>query len=146
MLTMTTLRRLWLSNGPLTAAGLLMVAALAAFLAGLRLDPRVITGAPAWLKPAKFAASTAIYLFTLAWIFSYLPDWPRLRRRVGGFTAAIFVFEVTAIALQAWRGRCSGRWVSASWRSRSPPSRWPWPCGASRLSTAPWAARSGSGW
>jgi hypothetical protein len=107
MLTMTTLRRLWRSNAPLTAAGLLMVAALAAFLAGLRLDPRVITGARAWLKPAKFAASTAIYLFTLAWIFSYLADWPRLRRRVGGFTAAMFVFEVTAIALQAWRGRTS---------------------------------------
>ncbi len=39
MLTMTTLRRLWTSNAPLTAAGLLMVAALATFLAGLGLIP-----------------------------------------------------------------------------------------------------------
>ena len=107
MLTMTTLRRLWLSNAPLTAAGLLMVAALAAFLAGLRLDPRVITGAPAWLKPAKFGASTAIFMFTLAWMFSYLPLWPRLRRTVGWIAAATLVLEVALIALQAWRGQTS---------------------------------------
>jgi hypothetical protein len=107
MLTMTTLRRLWLSNAPLTAAGLLMVAALAAFLAGLWLDPRVITGAPAWLKPAKFAASTAIFMFTLAWMFSYLPGWPRLRRTVGWIAAATLVLEVALIALQAWRGKTS---------------------------------------
>ena len=104
---MTTLRRLWLSNALLTAAGLLMVAALAAFLAGLRLDPRVITGAPAWLKPAKFAASTAIFMFTLAWMFSYLPGWPRLRRTVGWIAAATLVLEVVLIAFQAWRGKTS---------------------------------------
>ena len=104
---MTTLRRLWTSNAPLTAAGLLMVAVLAPFLAGLWLDPRVITGAPAWLKPAKFAASTAIFMFTLAWMFSYLPGWPRLRRAVGWITAAMLVLEVSLIALQAWRGRTS---------------------------------------
>jgi hypothetical protein len=104
---MTTLRRLWTSNAPLTAAGLLMVAALATFLAGLGLDPRVITGAPAWLKPAKFAASTAIFMFTLAWMFSYLPGWPRLRRTVGWITAATLVLEVSLITLQAWRGTTS---------------------------------------
>ena len=107
MLTMTTLRRLWTSNAPLTAAGLLMVAALATFLAGLGLDPRVITGAPAWLKPAKFAASTSIFMFTLAWMFSYLPGWPRLRRAVGWIAAATLVLEVALIALQAWRGTTS---------------------------------------
>jgi hypothetical protein len=107
MLTMATLRRLWLSNAPLTAAGLLMVAALAPILAGLWLDPRLITGAPAWLKPAKFAASTAIYMFTLTWIFGYLPDWPRLRRRVGWTTAVVLVLEVAVIVLQASRGTTS---------------------------------------
>ena len=34
-----------------------------------------IGGAPAWLKPAKFAASIAIYTLTLAWVFTYLPEW-----------------------------------------------------------------------
>ena len=59
---------------------LMLAVLLAAFsLLGLWLDPRLITGAPAWLKPAKFAVSTAIYAFTLAWVFSYLREWPRTR-------------------------------------------------------------------
>src|SRR5437867_3161793 len=94
MLTMTTLRRLYTIDAPLTATGLLMLAGLIAALAGLWLDPRVITGAPAWLKPAKFAASTAIYTLTLAWMFTYLPDWLRTRRVVGWATAVILVLEV----------------------------------------------------
>lgn len=84
-----------------------MVAALVPLLAGLGLDARVITGAPAWLKPAKFAASTALFMFTLAWMFSYLPGWPRLRRIAGWLTAATLVLEVSLITLQAWRGTTS---------------------------------------
>jgi hypothetical protein len=101
------LSRTWRSDKTLTASALLMLGALAAFLIGLALDPRVITGAPAWLKPAKFAISTAIYMFTLAWVFTYLSDWPRLRRIVGRGTAVIFIAEVVIIAAQAWRGTTS---------------------------------------
>jgi hypothetical protein len=104
---MTTLRRLWTTDVPLTATGLLMLAGLVAALAGLWLDPRVITGAPAWLKPAKFAVSTAIYTLTLAWIFTYLHDWPRTRHIVGWTTAVILVLEVGLIYVQAWRGTTS---------------------------------------
>lgn len=50
-----TLKRLWQGNRPLTATGLLMLAALAAALIGLAVDSRIITGAPAWLKPAPVA-------------------------------------------------------------------------------------------
>ena len=64
----------------LTFTGLLMLVVLAASLAGLWLDPRVITGAPAWLKPVKFAISIAIYTLTLVWVFTYLPEWARTRR------------------------------------------------------------------
>jgi hypothetical protein len=85
----------------------MMLAVLAASVAGLRLEPRVILGAPAWLKPVKFAVSTSIYMFTMAWIFSYLPEWPRVRRRVGWMTAIILVAEVAIIDLQAWRGTTS---------------------------------------
>jgi hypothetical protein len=106
-LTMTTLRRLWTSDATLTATGLLMLAALGGFVAGLWLDPRLITGAPTWLKPAKFAVSIAIYTFTLAWIFTYLRDWVRMRRIVGRTTAVVLVAEVAIIALQAWRGTTS---------------------------------------
>ena len=112
MLTMATLRRLWNSNAPLTAGGLLMLAVLAANLIGLGLDPPVITGMPAWLKPAKFASSTAIYMFTLAWIFGHLPGWPRMRRVVGWMTAVILVGEVALINLQAWRGTTSHNHVT----------------------------------
>jgi hypothetical protein len=101
------LSRLWKSDRALTAAALLMLGALAAFLVGIVADPRVITGVPAWLKPAKFAISTAIYMLTLAWIFTYLSEWPRLRRLVGRATVGIFILEVAIIALQAWRGTTS---------------------------------------
>ncbi len=101
------LTRLRAGSPVLTAGALLMCAALAASLIGMLVDPRTITGAPAWLKPAKFAVSTAIYMLTLAWIFTLLPDWPRMRRIVGWMTAGIFVLEVAIIDLQAWRGTTS---------------------------------------
>jgi hypothetical protein len=101
------LSRIRKSDSALTVSALLMVGALVAFVVGLIIDPRLITGAPAWLKPAKFAVSTAIYMFTLAWVFTYLSEWPRLRKLVGRGTAAVFIVEVAIIALQAWRGTTS---------------------------------------
>lgn len=98
------LARLWRTDAPLTCVGLLMLLALPVSLAGLALDPRTIGGAPAWLKPAKFAASTAIYSLTLAWVFTWLTGWPRVRRVVGWTTAIVLALEVGVIALQAWRG------------------------------------------
>jgi len=74
---------------------------------GIWIDPRDITGAPAWLKPAKFALSTAVYTLTLAWVFTYLPDWPRTRRIVGRATAVVMLVEIAIIDLQAWRGTTS---------------------------------------
>ncbi len=101
------LARLWQASPPLTAVGLLMIAAAVASLVGMLVDPRVITGAPAWLKPFKFAVSTAVYSMTLAWVFTYLSDRPRVRRVVGWATAIVFVLEVAIIDVQAWRGTTS---------------------------------------
>ena len=53
------LKRFWKTDAPLTLTGLLMLPALALAAIGLIVDPRIITGAPAWLKPAKFAVSIA---------------------------------------------------------------------------------------
>lgn len=100
-------RRLQTTDPLLTWTGVGMLAVLALTLVGLRLDPREIAGTPAWLKPAKFAASTAIYSFTLAWFLGYLTDRPRLRRRASRITAAVFVLEVAIISLQAARGTTS---------------------------------------
>jgi hypothetical protein len=101
------LSRMWQASPPLTAVGLLMLAVAVPSAVGIFIDPRVITGAPAWLKPFKFAVSTSIYSLTLAWIFSLLPEWPRLRRMVGWTTAIVFVLEVALIDMQAWRGTTS---------------------------------------
>lgn len=100
-------RGLWAVSPPLTATGTLMLGVAAASLVGLVADPRVITGAPAWLKPFKFGVSTAAYSFTVAWVLGRLAGWPRLRRIVGWTTAIVFVFEVAVIALQAARGTTS---------------------------------------
>ena len=103
----TMVARLWTGSPALTTAGLLMIGVLAASIAGLVVDSRVITGAPAWLKPAKFAVSNAIYMLTLAWIFTHLPAWPRTRRIAGWVTAVVLVLEVVIIDAQAWRGTTS---------------------------------------
>jgi hypothetical protein len=103
----TGLATLWAGSPVLTAAGLLMVGALLVSLVGLLVDPRVVTGAPAWMKPVKFAVSTAIYMLTLAWIFTLLPEWRRTRHVVGWMTAVILVLEVAIIDTQAWRGTTS---------------------------------------
>lgn len=101
------LTRLWRTDAPLTATGLGMTVVLILAIAGLWLDPRTVGGAPAWLKPAKFAASIALYTLTLAWIFTWLADWRRTRRWVSRVSAAVFVLEVAIIALQAARGTTS---------------------------------------
>lgn len=52
-----------LISASLACGALLIVAGI-----GLAVDPRMITGAPAWLKPAKFCISVIVYLVTLAWV------------------------------------------------------------------------------
>jgi len=98
------MKTLWNSSKPLTAVGMLMIVVFLFSLVGVLVDPRVITGAPAWMKPTKFAISTAIYSLTLAWVFTYLPEWPRLKSITGWITAVVFVLEVAIIDLQAARG------------------------------------------
>jgi hypothetical protein len=105
--TAALLQRLWGASAPLTAVGTLMVVVAGVSLVGMVIDPGIITGAPAWLKPFKFAISTALYSLTLAWIFTWLSGWPRVRRVVGWTTAIVFVLEVAIIDAQAWRGTTS---------------------------------------
>jgi hypothetical protein len=94
-------------RNPLQFVTALMAVLAVVFGAAMLVDPRTIDGAPAWLKPAKFAVSTAIYSATLAWVLTHLPGWPRLRRVAAVTTATVFVVEVALIALQAGRGTYS---------------------------------------
>src|SRR5687767_5106446 len=88
------LTRLWQSDARLTAVGLTMLVLLGLTAVALLLDPREIGGAPAWMKPAKFAASIAIYTLTLAWVFTYLPEWVKTRRIVGWITTVTLILEI----------------------------------------------------
>jgi hypothetical protein len=101
------LKTLWDTDARLTAVGIAMCALLAATAVALLVDPRDVMGAPAWMKPAKFAASIGIYTLTLAWVFTYLPEWTRTRRVVSWITAVTLVLEIVIIDVQAWRGTTS---------------------------------------
>jgi len=76
-------------------------------LAAMVVDQRTLLGVSVWLKPAKFAASIAIYAWTLAWFMPYVtgPRWAKGLIRWG--TAAAMVVEIVCIAGQSWRGTTS---------------------------------------
>jgi len=100
-------RKLWAASAPLTATSVLMFAAFLASAGGIFLDHRMITGAPAWLKPAKFGISTAIYSATIAWLFRYIAVWPRFVRAMGWALAIVLIVEVGIIDVQAARDTTS---------------------------------------
>ncbi|MBK8899618.1 MAG: hypothetical protein IPM53_00400 [Anaerolineaceae bacterium] len=67
-------------------------------------DSRLVTGAPVWVKPMKFAISITLYTGTLAWLLSYVEGHPRLVRWIAGLTALGFLVEYVGIFIQATRG------------------------------------------
>jgi hypothetical protein len=85
---------------------LVMVGMLAVAIVGLVLDDRVITGVPAWLKPAKFALSGAVYLVALAYMARGLRR-TRTLRVVTTALPLVLGFEVVVIFAQAIRGTTS---------------------------------------
>ncbi|TWG14567.1 hypothetical protein [Actinoplanes teichomyceticus] len=74
---------------------------------GLATDPRVLTGAPIWLKPFKFAVSFALYAWTLDWLLSVLPRPGRLAGRAATTVVGASVIELAIIVVQAARGTTS---------------------------------------
>ena len=88
----------------LTALFWSMVVLTLVALAGLFLDPRTITGAPAFLKPLKFAVSVALYALSFGWVLRQIEGRVRLRRRLGDLTAGVLALELALIFLQAARG------------------------------------------
>lgn len=94
---------LYRSSSWLTVNGLLMTATIPFSLAGLVLDPTVITGAPAWMKPLKFGISTALFSFTVAWIIGNLCRNPRIASVAGKLLAFALTLEIVLIDMQAAR-------------------------------------------
>jgi hypothetical protein len=104
---MEQFRRFWSESKVLTAVSFLMLPVFALSVAGIFLDPRTITGVPAWLKPAKFAISIAIYAGTLAWVFQFITVHRRFVQWLGIITAVALTVEIVIIDLQAARGTTS---------------------------------------
>ena len=104
-------RRLAVQHRPLAVSGLATLGLLALFVVGLVLDPRTIGGAPAWLKPTKFAVSITVYTFTLLWLLGHVRQdvrWrARLVRAAGWVVLVMFVIEWIAILAQVVRGTTS---------------------------------------
>ena len=99
---------LGLASAPaLTVLGFVMAADLALSAVGLVVDHRVITGAPAWLKPAKFALSTMIAGWSFAFCIASLRAWPRLARALDWVLAVALAIEIALIDMQAARGTTS---------------------------------------
>lgn len=67
-------------------------------------DSRVVTGAPVWIKPMKFAISIALYTATLIWMLSFVEGKRRLVNLIAIGTTAGFLVEYFVIFVQAARG------------------------------------------
>lgn len=103
----TLLARLRRASPALTVVGFVMAADLVFCLIGLVVDRRVITGAPAWLKPAKFALSTMIACWSFAYCIAAVAVWPRFVRALDMLLAAGLFLEIALIDMQAARGTTS---------------------------------------
>ena len=94
---------LYAGSSWLTITGILMLIDTGIALAGLALDPTMITGAPAWLKPLKFGISTSIFCFTIAYTIGRLVRTRRFATILGKAMAAALVPEIALIDMQAAR-------------------------------------------
>ena len=91
-------------NRPLLAMVPLHLLLLAVFAIAPWVDPRTLLGESVWVKPAKFAASIAVYAGTLAWLLGHVEGRARAVRRVSLITVATGLIEMALVALQAGRG------------------------------------------
>ncbi|MFE9914067.1 hypothetical protein ACFYPG_02825 [Micromonospora sp. NPDC005553] len=92
----TVLRRATRWNRPLMFLVSVMAVLGVVAVVGILVDPRVLTGAPIWLKPFKFAVSFVLYGATLAWMLSLLP------RRSRAVETAVVIIVAVAVVENAW--------------------------------------------
>lgn len=95
---------LYRRNALLTLVGWLHIVALLATVVLLLSDHRTVLGINTWIKPMKFMASIAVYLWTIAWFTRYVrrPRWAM--RTVSIVISVAIVIESACILLQAARG------------------------------------------
>ncbi len=98
---------LYRRNALLTLVGCLHVVALLAAIVGFLSDDRTVLGVSTWLKPMKYMATLAVYLWTIAWFTRYVrrPRWAM--KTVSIVISVAIVIASACILLQAARGRRS---------------------------------------
>ncbi|WP_406044574.1 hypothetical protein OG799_08885 [Micromonospora sp. NBC_00898] len=103
----TALHRATHWHRPLMVFVLAMAVLTVVAAVGIVADPRVLTGAPIWLKPFKFAVSFVVYGTTLAWMLSLLPRRSRVAEWAGTVIVAMSLAEMVVIVGQVLRGTTS---------------------------------------
>jgi hypothetical protein len=102
------LRVLHRVNPVLSWAGWMHVGFLGLALGLLPFDNRTVTGLAVWVKPAKFALSGLLYLWTLGWLLADLPaEAQKSVRRISWGVALSMAVETVCISGQAARGTTS---------------------------------------
>jgi hypothetical protein len=91
----------------LSVTGWINVALLAAMLLAAPFETREVMGINVWIKPIKFAASIAIYVWTVAWLLAYVDGARRSTRTIAVGVSIAMLAEIACIALQAARGTLS---------------------------------------
>lgn len=70
------------------------------------IDPTVIKGINAWIKPMKFGLSVTIYVWTFAWLLGYSSNL-RANRIISTGVIVSMAVELVLIYIQAFRGTTS---------------------------------------
>lgn len=92
-------------NRPFILFTVAMLAVAAVSVGGLIVDDRVLLGAPAWLKPLKFALSFAAFSLAWAWLISLLPKQPLALKITSAVIILTSVGEMVILLTQTARGR-----------------------------------------
>ncbi len=105
------IKRMWQIHAPMTLLSLVTAGLTLFFVVGIFADSRMITGAPAWLKPAKFALSISIYTLTITWMLGFVETERRWKKRLvgllGWLIVGVFVLEMIPVVVQVVRGTTS---------------------------------------
>jgi uncharacterized membrane protein len=101
------LHQAWAFSPLLVVAGLVNLTLIPLFLVAVLVDPRLITGAPAWHKPLKFAISITIYVATFVWLLTFVQGRQRWVRRIAAITGLALLVEIGLITMQVLRGTSS---------------------------------------
>ena len=99
--------RLWAFNWPLTLSVLVYLVLTPVYIVAAIADPRLITGAPAFVKPLKFVVSIGIYSATFLWLLTLVEGRRRWVQIAANVTSIGMLVEIVLITMQAIRGTAS---------------------------------------